>query len=63
MFSTSNTYIFSLPILEIQIFEKIDTPYYIVSCKDDIYNNMYNNVMQDTQEVFEAGDDIRKVSK
>ena len=35
----------------------------IVSCKDDIYNNMYNNVMQDTQEVFEAGDDSRKVSK
>ena len=63
MFSTSNTYIFSLPILKNQIFEKIDTPYYIVSCKDDIYNNMYNNVMQDTQEVFEAGDDIRKVSK
>ena len=34
-----------------------------MSCKDDIYNNMYNNVMQDTQEVFEAGDDSRKVSK
>ena len=35
----------------------------IVSCKDYIYNNMYDNVMQDTQQVLGAGDDSRKVSK
>ena len=35
----------------------------IVSCKDDIYNNMYDNVMQDTQQILGAGDDSSKVSK
>ena len=31
-----------------------------MSCKDDIYNDMYNNVMQDTQQVLGVGVQYQK---
>ena len=34
-----------------------------MSCKDDINNDMYDNVMQDTQQVLGASDDSRKSFK